>query len=337
MGCLNHGKVLITGGLGFIGTTVSEHFLDGGAEVEIVDSMVSSVIQPEYLISRYDSVHISINTIVEYFNDDRDIFDHDLLIHAASPVGPASILQYQGTLGQEIVSSTSHIIENCIRHDLPLVYFSSAEVYGKSGMLEEESSVRVPPYYNARIEYALAKLTSEAMVLNSQAQGLKSIVIRPFNVAGPMQSRAGGFVMPTFVQQALGGCPVTVFGSGMQKRAFLGADDLARFLLCHLDEEVLRKPRIVNLGNPGNETTIDNLARRVINLLGSSSTVVHVDPKSIYGPHYYEAESFEKLPRIETAKEMGWNPVQSLDEIIETTADFYKQNSDTRGADARAS
>jgi nucleoside-diphosphate-sugar epimerase len=328
-------RVVITGGLGFIGSTVTEYMLEKGSEVTVVDSLLSNVLEPSTLISTYNSANVVETTIAEYLANGTDIADFDLLIHAASFVGPASILQYQGTIGQEIVSDTSRIIKSCLKADVPLIYFSSAEVYGKSGILREGSDIRVPPYYNARIEYALAKLTSEAMVINSRNQGLNGVVIRPFNVAGPRQSRAGGFVMPTFVQQALGNKPITVFGTGKQKRAFLGASDLANFLANYISDGMLTNGSIYNIGNPANATTIEDLARKVVKILDSQSEITYMDPKSVYGPLYYEAESFEKLPDIKNARKLGWEPKKTLEDIILETASYYRNNQDTRGADAR--
>ncbi len=327
-------SVVITGGLGFIGSAVAERFVERGSHVKIIDSKVSNVVDVDAFRDRSD-VDIVETSVDGFFSNGEGITGADLLIHAASFVGPASIIRYQGTIGQGIVSDTSKVIRACLRSGVPLVYISSAEVYGRSGILKEDSDIRVPPYYNARIEYALAKLTSEAMVLNSCMQGLRSTVIRPFNVVGPRQSREGGFVMPTFVQQALGDRPLTVFGSGQQKRAFLGVKDLAEFLCEYVDDGVLGDQKIYNVGNPDNSTTIRGLAERVIRLLSSKSRIEHVDPKSIYGPFYYEAESFEKLPNTQTAEALGWSPKQSLDQIILETADFYKNHQDTRGADAR--
>ena len=326
---------IITGGLGFIGSTVTEYLLERGSEVLIVDSLLSNVVDPSALTSRYSSATVVESTIADYLASGVDISSHDMLIHAASFVGPAAILQYQGTIGQEIVSDTSRIIRVCLEAGVPLVYLSSAEVYGKSGILREGSDIRVPPYYNARIEYALAKLTSEAMVINSRNQGLEGGVIRPFNVVGPRQSRAGGFVMPTFVQQALGNQPITVFGSGKQKRAFLGALDLANFLANYISDGVLTNGSIYNIGNPDNAITIEDLARKVVDILGSESEITYMDPQSVYGSLYFEAESFEKVPDIANARALGWDPKLSLDDIILETADFYTNNQDTRGADAR--
>jgi len=96
----------------------------------------------------------------------------DSAIHAASLVGPAGILAHAGNIGEQIVHSTSQLLDYCKVRQAPLIYLSSAEVYGHSGILDEEMDIRVPCRYNARLEYALGKLTCESMLINSRAVGL---------------------------------------------------------------------------------------------------------------------------------------------------------------------
>jgi UDP-glucose 4-epimerase len=328
-----HMNVTVTGGLGFIGSFVVDALLDAGHDVEIIDSMVAAVTDgreyddhPRCLVHR--------ESILEYLESGKDFSGADRVIHAASLVGPAGILQYQGRLGGEIVTSAQAVIDACLDAGAALVTFSSAEVYGRSGQLAERDSIVVPTHYNARIEYAIGKTLTEAMTINSRARGLDGIVIRPFNVAGPRQSRAGGFVLPTFVQQALAGDPVTVFAGGTQIRAFLSASELARFVVENLDAALASEHAIFNLGNPDNAVSVWSLAQRVVSLLGSSSEIVHRDAREIHGPLYEEAESFEKVPVLGAAAEVGWKPRVGLDALILETADFYRRHADFRATGA---
>jgi nucleoside-diphosphate-sugar epimerase len=153
-------------------------------------------------------------------------------------------------------------------------------------------------------------------------------------VAGPRQSRAGGFVLPTFVQQALAGDPLTVFAGGTQIRAFLSATELARFVVEHLDAAFASGNAIFNLGNPGNAVSVWSLAERVVSLLGSSSPIEHRDAREIHGPLYEEAESFEKIPVLGAAAEVGWEPRIGLDDLILETAAFYRSHADFRATGA---
>jgi nucleoside-diphosphate-sugar epimerase len=318
-----HNKVLVTGGLGFIGSTVSERLLAMGLGVTVVDNETSNVIEGQYLTSRFPSARYINANVSEYILNHLTSEHFDLVIHAASYVGASGILPHAGSMAANMLDATSSVIRLCLHQNSDLCFFSSSEIYGKSGVLTESTEIRVPAYFNARIEYALGKLASEAMIANSIPRGLRALVIRPFNVAGPRQSRASGFVLPTFVQQALRNNPITVFGSGLQRRCFLGVTDLADFIETYIVSQHFGS-LTVNLGNPSNVTTINSLAQRVKALLNSNSSIDHVSGQSVYGPYYQEAESFEKLCDIKAAMALGWSPSQEIDDLILQTVNHYR-------------
>ncbi len=323
------GEVVITGGLGFIGSHVADAYLAAGNRVTVIDSEVAAVVDGS-VYEANPRCKVIREPLEEVFKDADCLREASRVVHTASHVGPAGILQYSGRLGPEMIRAAECVIERCIQADVPLFMFSSAEVYGRSGLLAEEDDIRVPTPYNTRIEYAIAKTLIECMMVNSLHRGLRAIAIRPFNVVGPRQSRAGGFVVPTFVQQALAGEPITVFASGEQVRAFTSAVDLSRFLTHFSDEALESQTHVFNIGNPANRTTVEGLAKRIKELLGSDSEIVHIDGKKVYGPMYMEAESFEKVPVLGGALELGWEPQISLDELILETAAYYRNEGDYR-------
>lgn len=325
---------LVTGGLGFIGSTITERLLQRGLEVTVVHNELSNVIKSADLVEKFPKARYVKAGISEYLLGKGSHLQCDLVIHAASYVGSAGVLKYAGTIAKDMIEAMSRVIGFCLRNDADLFNISSSEVYGKSGVLSESTDLRVPPYFNARIEYALAKLTGEAMIHNSDKKGLRAISIRPFNVAGPRQSRVGGFVFPTFVQQALGNKPLTVFETGLQKRSFINVEDVADFLELCLHRP-FGAPMSVNLGNPDNTTAIIDLAHEVRTQLRSDSKILHVDPRSVYGSDYREAESIQKVCDISVARKLGWSPNTSLKDIIKETSDYYGVYPDTGGADAR--
>lgn len=322
-------KIVVTGGLGFIGSHVADAYLAAGDSVTVIDSGVAAAIDGSELAA-HPRCTVVRESVEDFFEGGGGFEGADRVVHAASHVGPAGILQYAGSLGTSMVHSTECVLEGCVAAGVPLCVFSSAEVYGRSGQLGEGDDIRVPTNYNVRLEYAIAKTLIEAMTINSLGRGLQAILIRPFNVVGPRQSRAGGFVMPTFVQQALAGEPITVFASGKQIRAFTSATDLSRFLTHFWDKALESEDYIFNVGNPANKMTVEGLAQRVKGLLDSDSEIHYIDGREVYGPDYMEAESFEKVPVLRAATNLGWKPVVSLDDLILETAEYYRARRDYR-------
>jgi nucleoside-diphosphate-sugar epimerase len=318
-----NGAVLVTGGMGFIGSFVADAYLAMGKKVVIVDSLVSSVISTEPYEANPNCTVLKMS-VEQYFTSGGNVEGAERVVHAASLVGPAGILRFAGRLGSDIVQACQLVVDDCIKYDVPMVDFSSAEVYGRSGLLAEKDTIEVPVDYSVRIEYAIAKCLTEAIMANSRHRGLKGIVIRPFNVTGPRQSELGGFVMPTFVQQALAGEDITVFATGEQLRAFVSVTDLVRFITDHMDDAIASGELIYNVGNPDNKITVRGLADRVKEMTGSSSKVVYADAKQIHGELYEEAESFEKTPVLAAAPAVGWMPRITLDELIQETIDYYR-------------
>lgn len=322
-------KIIVTGGLGFIGSHVVDAYLANGDQVTVIDSEVAAVVDgDEY--DEHPRCTVIRASVEDYFEGGGVVADADRVVHAAAYVGPAGILRHAGQLGADIVRGTECVIRSCLEAEAPLCVFSSAEVYGRSGVLGEDDDIRIPSAYNARIEYAIAKTLTEAMTMNSLSQGLQAFVIRPFNVAGSRQSQAGGFVMPTFAQQALAGQPITVFGTGKQVRSFTSASDLSRFLTDFWDVALESDAHIFNIGNPANRSTVEGLAHRMKDLLNSDSEIIHLDGKEVHGPMYEEAESFEKVPALKAATDLGWELRVGLDELILETASYYRTHEDYR-------
>lgn len=304
-------RVLITGGLGFIGSFIAERFISHGDRVVIVDDLSSNVVDDvpgaEVWLHDMRSSLIPADGL-------------DLVVHCASPVGSVGVLSRQGTIVEDIVENVSHAAWLCRELDIPLVYLSSSEVYGFSGIYSETDELVVHMRASARQEYAVGKIAGESLVLNQIPQGLKATIIRPFNVAGPRQRKELGFVLPTFVQQALAGEPITVYGNGTQERALTAVSDVARFVVDHLADF---EGRIYNVGAPRNFTTINDLAELVKEVTNSDSEIVHVDPREIH-PGYEEAVGHTKVPLIERALQTGWQPLTDLSLLVAQTAAEYK-------------
>ena len=328
-------EILISGGLGFIGSSLTERILEDGMDVTIVDNCTSNVSRPSDILQSNARMTFFKRDISEYLTDLSQEKRFRAIVHTASHVGAAGVLEHIGHIAQTMIKHTADVIDFCVRTGSDLIFISSSEVYGRNGIVSEKCDIRVPPYFNARIEYALGKLTSEAMIHNARHRGLRALCVRPFNVVGPRQSRAGGFVLPTFVQQALGGRELTIFPPGSQIRSFLSVDDLADFVVVQIRSKLPDDPVSVNVSCPANSMTITELALRVKKLLNSESPLEVVDPRDIYGPLFHEAASVDKRGDIQQAQRCGWFPKRDIDSIILTAANYYRNCRDTRGADAR--
>jgi UDP-glucose 4-epimerase len=321
-------KILITGGFGFLGTTLTEELLkEKNNMVHVVDDLSTSpVILEDYLsvIGNPKNLTYDICTIDEYFKR-TNIPVYNEIFHLASPVGPAGVLKHAGNMVRDVVRDNYTLVDYCLKHNCKLLDVSTSEVYGGGveGYCSEETSKVVPAKTTIRLEYAIAKLAAETALINTcTVTKLKAIIVRPFNISGPRQSPLGGFVLPRFIQLADAGKPITVFGKGNQIRAFTHVKDMVDGIM--LAAENGKSGVAYNLGNVKNKTTILDLAQRVKRILRSKSDIIFVDPKTIYGPLYEEAN--DKFPDATKAEmELGWIAKYSIDETISDAYNEYKR------------
>lgn len=322
-------RVLITGGFGFLGGHVLDQLLSEGVDrLHVVDNLSSNPVRHEVLLAELpatDALTYDMCTVAEYLRRGPD--DFDVVIHLASVVGPAGVLQHGGRIVSSIVDDTYLLADYCIEHSSRLVDVSTSEVYGggRDGLCREDDDKVVPAKTSFRLEYAVGKLAAETALINLHARSrLDCVIVRPFNIAGPRQSGEGGFVLPRFLAQAHLGLPLTIFGDGRARRAFSHVRDLA--------DGVIRTARYgipgtaYNIGDHRNVVTVDELAEHVLTVTGSGSPKHYVDPTEIYGPSFVEAN--DKFPEAGRAiSELGWQPNHSMEEIVHDTWTYMRSSS----------
>lgn len=320
-------RILITGGFGFLGSHLVELLLNTTtAHIHVVDNLSTSPLPLEQLFKEFgdtkDRLTYDICSVAEYY---QRFGEHpvDRIYHLASVVGPAGVLKHSGRIVQSIVSDAYFMMELAQRHKARLLDVSTSEIYGGgvNGACSEDTPKIIPSKVSARLEYAVGKLAAETALMNMcRVDGLWACIIRPFNISGPRQSGKGGFVLPRFIWQAVTGQSLTVFGDGSQVRAFTHAVDVAQGLILSMEKGV--PGQTYNLGAPANKCSIKDLAEAVIRIAKSSSSIALVDPKTIYGPMYEEAN--DKFPLADRAiNELGWRPIHSRDDIIAETVDYF--------------
>jgi nucleoside-diphosphate-sugar epimerase len=317
-------RILITGGLGFIGTHCIEKWKQLDWDVYVIDNLSSNAITSDHPIAK--SANIIISNILEV--NWKNLPKFDLILHLASPVGPVGVLKHSGTMARIILDDIYWAIAGSKHNKCPLVFISTSEIYGyrecKSYLKEDDDKV-LHGDFTVRNEYSMAKLLSE-IVLNNQSKINPSFqyqIIRPFNVTGEYQLPDGGFVLPRFIVQALNGEDITVYYSGEQLRAFTWVKDIVEGIYLTSIAQKEHWNQEWNIGNELNEQTIIYLAEKVKELTFSTSKIIHVNPKELHGDLFSEAP--EKIPNSEKIKaQLGWKPTKNVDDVIKEVINFYK-------------
>jgi nucleoside-diphosphate-sugar epimerase len=317
-------RILITGGLGFVGAHCIEKWKALGWSITVIDNMSSNAIPADHSIAK--DAEVIIDNILHIKWGDLPKFD--LILHLASPVGPIGVLKHSGNMARLILDDIYWAINGANYNKCPLLFVSTSEIYGyraEKSYLKEEDDKVLHGSFTVRNEYAISKLLSEIVLANHGKinPNFKYQIIRPFNITGEYQLPDGGFVLPRFVDQALNNKDITVYYNGLQLRAFTWVKDIVDgiYLTSTASDEYWNQEW--NIGNEQNERTILYLAKKVKELTNTTSNIVHVDPVLLHGPLFSEAP--EKIPNSEKIKQyLGWKPTKDVDEVIEEVVNFYK-------------
>lgn len=309
-------KVLITGGAGFIGSTLCRMLLQKGHEVMVLDDLSTG--SYENLEDMDDGKQLRL--IVEKVNNeaitDACVREADCVFHLASAVGVRLIIDQPVKTLESIVGGTETVLKSCARYRRPFLLTSTSEVYGKGSKVPfcEDDDTVMGPTSKRRWSYASAKMLDEFLALAYWVETRLPVVItRLFNTVGPRQTGQYGMVIPSFVRQALRGKPITVYGDGMQSRCFAHVQDVAGALMKLMFEPSARG-QVVNIGN-NSEITILDLAKRVKELSGSSSEIQIIPYEEAYGEGFDDMR--RRVPSLEKAGRLiGYKPSKSLDDIL---------------------
>lgn len=309
--------VLITGGAGFIGSHLAARLLDDGQHVAVVDDLSTGAMANIDPLTSHPRFSYAIDTICNEAALAEHVDRSDAIVHLAAAVGVRLVVQAPVRTIETNVRGTEVVLRHAARKGKLVVIASTSEVYGKRTAVpfREDSDLLLGAPRQHRWAYACSKAMDEFLGLAyHKEKKLPVVIVRLFNTVGPRQTGRYGMVIPTFVQQALAGEPLTVFGDGSQTRSFADVSDAVEALVGLLGE-----PRAVgevfNVGNP-EEISIRALAERVKEAAGSRSEIVTI-PYS----EAYEA-GFEDMPRrvpdIGRIHDLiGWKPRRTLADVLE--------------------
>jgi nucleoside-diphosphate-sugar epimerase len=321
-------KVLITGGGGFLGSHLTDAFLDRGDEVFILETGLTLKVKHRIGDPRLHFVRDSV------FNEailEGLIARVDLVYHLAAVVG---VEHYVGDPYQVLnvnVNGTQNVLKLAFKHGKRVVFSSTSEVYGRNPKVPwSEDDDRV--LGSTRIDrwcYSTSKAIGEHFCFAYAKMGLKTTVVRYFNVYGPrLDAIDVGRVITIFLGQALRGEPLTVIGDGSQTRCFTYVTDaIAATVEAGLREEAVGE--IFNIGND-REYTIRELAERMIAISGSRSVIRYVPQQEIYGASYEDIP--RRIPNVTKMRTvLGVEAQTSLDEGLRQTIDYFRHASPAGG------
>jgi len=316
-------RVLITGGLGFLGVHSIEKWRSNGWDITVIDNLSSNVVGKSH--PACSGADVIISDIVDVKWDDLPKFD--LILHYASIVGPVGVLKHAGNMANTILKDVYWVVDGALKNDCPVIFVSTSEIYGwrdKKSYLQEHDDKVIHGDFTVRGEYSVAKMLGEIVISNTGKvkNEFKYQLIRPFNITGKYQTPDNGFVLPRFVQQALRGEDITVYYSGEQIRSFTWVKDVVDGIYLTSTAPPALWNQEWNIGNKKNEESIKELALRVKDLSNSSSNIVHVDPKDLHGKLFEEApEKIANSTKIETL--LGWRPTKGIDDIVKEVLQYW--------------
>ena len=315
---------VVTGGAGFLGSHLCRRLLAEGHRVICVDNLITGRRANIAALEDDPAFRFVEHNVCDFIDIDGPV---DYVLHFASPASPIDYLELPiqtlkvGSLGTHnalglakekgarlLLASTSEVYGDPLEHPQQETYWGNVNPIGPRGVYDE------------------AKRFAEAMTIAyNRVHDLEVRIVRIFNTYGPRMRLGDGRVVPAFMEQALLGQPLTVFGEGDQTRSFCFVSDLIdgifRLLMSDYGQPV-------NIGNPG-EMTILEFAEAVLEVTGSDSEIIH-EPLPVDDPKV-------RRPDISLARrELGWEPRVGLPEGLGQTVDYFREELAARRAAAEA-
>jgi UDP-glucose 4-epimerase len=315
-------NVLITGGAGFIGSHLAERCLAEGWRVAILDDLSTGAFENIAHLKSKPAFSYRIDSV---FNEPvvAEMVDSaDIVFHLAAAVGVKQIVNNLVSAIRTNVDGAEVVLRYAAKKNKRIMLASTSEVYGKSTRLPfcESDDLVLGPTRIGRWSYAVSKALDECLGLAYYSeQGLPVTVLRFFNTVGPRQTGRYGMVLPTFVRQALLGEPLTIHGTGDQRRCFSYVGDVVESLV-RLAQTPAAVGEVINIGND-QEVSINALAALVKEITGSPSRVKHMTYDQAYGPGFEDME--RRVPSLEKLESLvHYRPTTSLETIVRRVVDY---------------
>ncbi len=304
--------ILITGGAGFIGSHLCDRLVKGNRVICVDNLFTGNKKNIKHLIGKDNFRFVEHDIIEPLFLDDEKI---DQIYNLACPASP---VHYQFNAIRTIkanILGTINMLGLAKKHKARILQASTSEVYGDPlKHPQKESYFGNVNCIGVRACYDEGKRCAETLMFDYHRQNNVDIrVVRVFNTYGPRMAKNDGRVVSNFIMQALGGKDITVYGGGKQTRSFCYISDMIEGMVKMMSSGFIGP---VNLGNP-NESTILELAKKVIELTGSKSKIMFKELPS--------DDPLQRRPDISLAKEkLRWEPKVELGSGLRKTIEYFK-------------
>lgn len=327
-------KALVTGGAGFVGSHLCEALLNRGYRVTVIDDLSTGRRENIAGLRGNKRFRFIRGTILNKRKMSALIKDCDIVFHLAAAVGVQYILEHPVDSILTNITGTEIILELADRFRKKILITSTSEVYGKHvcAPFREEDNRILGSTSVSRWSYSDAKAIDEFLALAyAKERKLPVVIVRLFNTVGPRQLGRYGMVLPRFVQAALAGKPITIYGDGTQVRSFAHVKDVVSGIIA-LSACRKAEGEIFNVGNE-QPVEIGALARMVRDAAGSSSKIVTIPFEKAFGKNAMDFEEINcRVPNITKIKKtVGYAPRYSTEDIIRDTIAYYRAITATKG------
>lgn len=315
-------RILLTGGAGFIGSTLAERLI-GNNEILIYDNFSRDSLKYKKL--KTGDLKIICDDVLNFDSLRKacEDFKPEIVIHLAAIAGIDTVIIDPVKTLDVNINGTLNLLRALKKYSGKLerfLDFSTSEVLGAYAYKSnEKSQTNFAPVGEGRWTYSISKVTGEHLVHSFYKQhGYPCVTIRPFNIYGPGQVGEGAIQI--FIKNVVKGKNIEIHGEGDQIRSWCYIDDMVDGIdLCLTNKKAVGE--VINIGNPKGTITISSLAEKIVLLCKSKSKIVYI-PKN-----YVDVEL--RIPSIDKAKELlGFNPKVDLNEGIIRTYKWYSKNKD---------
>ncbi|UCG46741.1 MAG: GDP-mannose 4,6-dehydratase [Phycisphaerales bacterium] len=309
-------RALVTGGAGFIGSHLAERLLENGNQVLVLDNLSTGSLDNIKGFSQKPGFEFVEGDICDARTVERLVKRSDVVFHLAAAVGVKLIADSPVSTIETNIWGAETVLDAVNKFKRKILLASSSEVYGKSEAVPfgEDDDIVLGSTCLSRWSYACSKAVDEFLGLAFHQQyGLEVIIGRFFNTIGPRQTGRYGMVVPRFVQSALRGEPVTIYGTGRQTRCFCYVGDLVEAII-KLAACKKAVGKVYNIGSD-EEISIEALADKVIMMTGGKSKKQFLPYDAAYGRPL--EDMMRRAPSLERIKgAIGWKPTTSLNETL---------------------